>query len=192
MKTALTVTSLLAALLLPVAAKDYKLPKEKPLFSITFPDKWEVTHEDESVDGVSEDGAIELYVQTDDAETIEDSAKESIEYLTEQGVKIKADTEKKHEGEINGMKVQGINWDGTDTDGECRVSLSFIVIGENQVITLLYWGSEEAEKEHSKEIEKILGSMKVLSKDKDKGKKEEKPAKEEKKKEKEKPKKGEE
>ena len=178
MKKLLLSCAALAALLIPLAAKDYKLPKENPLFSITFPDKWEVEYEDESVDGVSEDGSIEVYAQTDDAETIEDSVKESLEYLATEGVKIKADTEKKHDGEINGLKIQGINWDGTDEDGPCRISLSFIDIGQEQVITLLYWGSEKAEKEHAKDLEKILGSMKALKKGK--GKKAPKEDKEEK------------
>ena len=169
MKKSLIACAALGSLLLPLHAKDYKLPKENALFSITFPEKWEVTHEDESVDGVSEDGAIELYAQTDDAETIEDSVKESIEYLAGEGVTLKPDTEKKNEGEINGMKVSGINWDGTDKDGACRITLSFIDVGSDQVITLLYWGSIEAEKEHAIELEKIIGSMKQL-KDHKKGK----------------------
>lgn len=169
MKTPTVVLGLLGALLLPLFATEYKVPKASPLFAISFPDKWTVTHDAESVDGVSEDEGIQLYAQTDDSETIEASVDETIEYLVTEGVKIKADSQKKNEGEINGMKVSGINWDGTDEDGPCRVSLSFIDVGDEQVITLLYWGSEAAEKKHGKALEGILQSMKAL-KAKKKGK----------------------
>lgn len=162
MKNILLSLSAFSILLLPVHAEDYKLPKKNSLFSISFPEKWSVTHDDESVDAVTEDNSIQLNAQTDDAETLEESIKESIEYLVEAGVKIKEDSKKENDGEINGMKVGGVNWDATDEDGPCRVSLSFIDIGGGKVITLLYWGSTAAEKLHAKELEGILGSMKVL------------------------------
>jgi len=55
-----------------------------------------------------------------------------------------------------------------------QISLSFINVGSDQVITLLYWGSIEAGKEHAKELEKITGSMKQLKEhEKGKAKKEE-------------------
>jgi hypothetical protein len=162
MKTSPVIFGLLGAFLLPLFATEYQIPKASPLFAITFPEDWTVTHAPESVDGVSEDEGIQLYAQTDDSETIEDSVDETIEYLVTEGVKIKADTEKKNEGEINGMKVSGINWDGTDEDGPCRISLSFIDVGADQVITLLYWGSGAAEKKHAKALESILQSMTAM------------------------------
>jgi len=163
MKNILLSLSAVGVLLLPIHAEDYKLPKKDSLFSISFPDKWTVTHEDESVDAITEDESIQLNAQTDDAETLSESISDSIDYLTEAGVKIKEDSKKENDGEINGMKIGGVNWDATDKEGACRVSLSFIDIGGGKVITLLYWGSTEAEKKHAKELEEILGSMKLLN-----------------------------
>ena len=171
-------------LLLPLHAEDYKIPKKDPVFTLSFPDKWTVTHESESVDAVTEDKSIELYAQTDDADSIEDSVKAAIDYLTKSGVKIKADSQKEHESEIAGRKASGLNWDATDEDGACRVSLTFIDIGNDQAITLLYWGSEEASKKHAKELDSIIGSMKVVKakaeKKEDKEEEEEEDEKEEK------------
>ncbi|WP_367873782.1 hypothetical protein [Luteolibacter sp. Populi] len=149
-------------LLAPLFAEDYKIPKKDSVFSISFPEKWTVTHGDESVDAVTSDNAIQLYAQTDDADTLEESVTWAIDYLTKASVKIDADSQKDNEGKINGMKVGGLNWDGTDEDGACRVSLSFIELSDEKVITLLYWGSSAAEKEHAKELESILNSMKPL------------------------------
>jgi len=165
MKHVVLSLGMLGALLSPVFAEDYTIPKEDPIFSISFPDKWSVTHEDESIDAVTADESIQLYAQTDDADTIENSVEEAIDYLTEAGVKIDEKSQKTNEGEVNGIKIQGMNWDGTDEDGPCRVSLSFMNVGAEEVITLLYWGSAEAEKTHSKELESIIASMKPVKAD---------------------------
>jgi hypothetical protein len=162
MKKFLLPLSVLGLFLAPLHAEDYKIPKKNSVFSISFPDKWTVTHADDNVDAITEDESIQLNAQLDDAETLEKSIEESIDYLTKAGVKIKADSKKEHESEVNGMKIGGVNWDATDEEGACRVSLSFIDIGGEKVITLLYWGSEEASKEHAKDLEGILNSMKTL------------------------------
>ncbi len=179
-KILLTITAL-AALTSPLFAKEFKLPKEDAVFSIKLPEKWEITYEDESVDAVSPDGAIEIYAQTDNAETIEDSVKESIDYLTGEGVKLKPDTEHKVDGEHNGMKMATIGWKGTDKDGDCSVSLIFLQVSEDTTMTLIYWATDDMVKKHEKDINKVLDSMKSLAakeeKEDEDEEKEEKPAK---------------
>ena len=149
-------------LITPLHAEDYKIPKTNSLFSISFPDNWSVTHESESVDAVTDDNTIQLNAQLDDAETLEKSIEESITYLIEAGVNIDADSKKEGDDEINGLKVGMVKWDAKDEDGECNVSLSFIDIGGDKVITLLYWGSEAASEKHGKALMGILKSMKAL------------------------------
>ena len=163
MKKILLSLALLTALAVPLTAKEYKLPKEDSIFSLRIPEKWKVTYEDESVDAVSEDEAIEIYAQTDDADTIEDSVKESIKYLDEQGVKLKIDTQKETEGEHNGMKLATIGWKGSDKDGDCTISLVFIQVTDDTAISLIYWATDDMVKKHEKEINGVLDSMKSLA-----------------------------
>lgn len=171
MKKLILSLAALAALAIPAFAKEYKLPKEDSVFSIKFPDKWTVTYEDESVDALSPDEAVEIYAQTDDAETIEDSVTASIKYLDEQGVKLKLDTQKETDGEHNGMKTGSLVWKGTDKDGDCTVSLVFIQVTEETTITLIYWATDEMVKKHEKDINGVLESMKpVVAKKGKKGK----------------------
>ena len=162
MKNIILSLGILGAFTHPVLAEDYSIPKKDSIFSISFPEKWSITHSDESINAVTEDATIQLYAQTDDAETLDASIEGAIEYLVEAGVKIDDDSKKDNEGEVNGITINGVNWDATDKDGPCRVSLSFMDVGADEVITLLYWGSSEAEKKHSKDLESILGSMKPL------------------------------
>lgn len=184
MKTILLSLSTLGLLLSSSYAAEYKIPKEEPLFSIDFPAGWSVTHEDESIDGVSKDEAVQVYAQTDDSSSLEESVKGTIEYLVKAGVKIKEDSQKVVEGEINGLKASTISWTGKDDDGECKINLTFIPVSDKHVITLLYWGSDKAEKEHGEELVAIVKSMKILKADA-KGAKEEKEEKEDEKEEKE-------
>ena len=163
MKKLLFSLAALCVMAIPLTAKEYKLPKEDSVFSVKFPDKWTVTHEDESVDALSPDEAVEIYAQTDDADTIEDSVKESIKYLDEQGVKLKIDTQKETEGEHNGMKLATIGWKGTDKDGDCTVSLVFIQVTEDTAVSLIYWATDDMVKKHLKDINSVLDSMKPLA-----------------------------
>ena len=64
-----------------------------------FPDSWKVTQKDESLEAFSGDEAIAIWMQTDDATTIEDSVKANIDYLKEQGVKVDLKSRKDTEGE---------------------------------------------------------------------------------------------
>jgi predicted Zn-dependent protease len=180
MKTILLSLGTLGLLLSSSYAAEYKIPKDVPLFSIDFPAGWSVTHEDESIDGVSKDESVQVYAQTDDSSSLEDSVKGTIEYLVKAGVKIKEDSQKVVEGEINGLKASTIYWTGTDADGECKINLTFIPVSAKQVITLLYWGSDKAEKEHAEELVGIVKSMKVLKADAKEEKEEKKEQKEEK------------
>ena len=100
----------LAVMVMPVAAKEFKLPKEESIFSVKFPDSWKVTQEDESLEALSGDEAVAIWMQTDDASTLEDSIKANVDYLIEQGVKLDLKTQKETEGEHNGMPMRTVSW----------------------------------------------------------------------------------
>ena len=162
MKKILLSLAALTVLAIPAIAKEYKLPKEASVFSIKFPDKWTVTYEDESVDAVSPDNAVEIYAQTDDADTIEASVTASIKYLDEQGVKLDIESQKETDGEHNGMKTGSLVWKGTDKDGACTVSLVFLQVNEETAITVIYWATDEMVAKHKKDLNATLESMKSL------------------------------
>ena len=182
MKKLLLSLAALAVLAVPVIAKEFKLPKEDSVFSIKFPDKWKVTYEDESVDALSPDNAVEIYAQTDDADTIEASVTAAIKYLDDQGVKLDLESQKETDGEHKGMTSGSLAWKGTDKDGACTVSLVFLQVTEETAITVIYWATDEMVAKHKKDLNGVLESMKslVATKGKKKAEKEEEEAAEEK------------
>ena len=152
----------LAVMVMPVAAKEFKLPKEESIFSVKFPDSWKVTQEDESLEALSGDEAVAIWMQTDDASTLEDSIKANVDYLIEQGVKLDLKTQKETEGEHNGMPMRTVSWKGTDTESACAVSLVLLRPTKDTAITMLYWATEEEVKKNTKDINAVLESMKPL------------------------------
>jgi hypothetical protein len=144
-------------------AGETKLPKEKPIISITFPDKWKVEVDDEDgdwLDAHSADEELYFYVETSDAESLEQAVKDSLEYLGKEGVKGDQKTLKQKDIELNGMKGVITEFEGTDADGACVITLLLLAVNDKQGVQVLSWGSREAEKKHEKAIETIVKSLK--------------------------------
>jgi len=158
--TALAITSLAASAL----AETYKLPKEEPAASITFPDKWEVEAEEESINASSEDEEIYINIEIHDAESIEGAIEETFGYLKKNKVSVNKDSEKKTEFESNGMQVVDFSWDGEDKDGPCKISVTIAGVSDDKALVFLFWASPEGEKKHEKELGEIAASIKPVKK----------------------------
>lgn len=152
----------LAVMVLPVAAKEFKLPEKESIFSVKFPDSWKVTQEDDSIEAFSGDEAIAIWLQTDDATTIEDSIKANVDYLTEQGVKLDVKSRKETEGKHNGVPITTLSWKGTHEESECVVSLVLLFPTDHTAITMLYWATAEEVEKNAKDINGVLASMKPV------------------------------
>jgi hypothetical protein len=85
-----------AALLLSTAAqaKDFSIPSEKPVASITMPDKWSANETDTGLEGTSEDSAVYFAVDIADAANMDKTIQEAAKFLEDQGVKIDEKTQK--------------------------------------------------------------------------------------------------
>jgi hypothetical protein len=156
---------LLLALLLPlfiVAAQagEFKLPKDKPLITATFPSDWKVKYDEGGLDITSADEEIYIYMDAHDNASIDAAIKDTIDYLKKEKVTIDKSTEKKSEGKLNGMDVADFSWSGKDKDGACNVSLALIAPTKDKLILLLYWVTPEGEKKNAAALKAILGSIK--------------------------------
>ena len=58
----LTLTLALSAFLASASADTYKLPKDSPIASVSFPEGWKVEASDESVDASSKDEEIYIII----------------------------------------------------------------------------------------------------------------------------------
>ena len=149
--------------LAPLSLADtFKIPKTKPIATITFPDKWDASYADDGVEGTSPDEEIYIYIEDNDSGSIEGAIKEMFAYLEKKEVKVKADSVKKSDMKLNGMDVVDLAYEAEDADGPTHVDLTVFAIGKDKGLLMLYWATPEKEKKHQAELTSILQSIKPL------------------------------
>ncbi len=151
-----------AALLLSTAAqaKDFNIPSEKPVASITMPDKWSANETDSGLEGTSEDSAVYFAVDIADAANMDKTIQEAAKFLEDQGIKIDEKTQKNKQDKLNGRDIFFVSYAATDKDGPASVGLAILLLDEKTALVLSYWGTAGEEDKHMPEINKILDSIK--------------------------------
>lgn len=158
------ITALFAAAFSSAFAGTHKIPKGDAIATVTVPDKWKTEAEDDSLDIVSDDEEVYINIEALDYESVEGAVKEAMGYLQKNKVKVDPATAKKQAGEANGMKFENVDFDGTDEDGPCKISITVLGVTPKKALVLLYWASPEAEKKHEKELSAIQASIKPVAK----------------------------
>jgi hypothetical protein len=159
MKTLLAIAAV-ALLVCTAPADTVKLPKSKALVSLTFPEKWKVTAAEDNFEAESADEEVYFYAEVIATDSVEAALKESIAYLEKEKVMVKKGTETKREDTVNGIPLVDFSFDGKDKDGDCKISLTFILPSKEKCVSVLYWASEEGEKKHAEDLKKIYYSIK--------------------------------
>jgi hypothetical protein len=150
-------------LLAPLANADQTItyPEDDPIFSISFPDDWEVEGDEESVSASSADELVNMELIALEAEAIKDAVKMAKEGLTKEleGLKFKGEPEK---GEMNGMDVIFLNAEVTIEEIKMSVNVCLFAPKKADTCFMLFnIVPFEALKDHIEEISKIVNSVKV-------------------------------
>jgi PAB1-binding protein PBP1 len=149
---------------LPVLAnaKAFKIGDGDPVSWVSVPDTWEPAEIDNGVEGTSPDKETYVAAEIVDAKEIDEAVKEEDKFFTKQKIKIKPDTKKEKETTVNGLKAFDYSWDATDEDGPTHVSVTFVVVAEDKLLLLTYWGSAAGEKSNGKDLVEIAQSIKPI------------------------------
>lgn len=150
---------LLSCLALSAFADTFKLPESKPVISFVLPDSWNPTATAAGLEAVSVDNEIYLAVEFVDEDSIKDVFESDRSFLKDQGVTIEEKQQAEPDTMINKMPVMHKNFNGTDKEGPCDVSLSIIEVAQGQALVIMYWGSPNAAEKHKDSLEKIMNSM---------------------------------
>jgi hypothetical protein len=150
-------------LLAPLANADQTItyPEDEPIFSISFPDDWEVEGDEESVSASSKDELVNMELIALEAEALKDAVKMAKEALTEEleGLKFKDEPEK---GEMNGMDVIFLNAEVTIEGIKMAVNVCLFAPKKADTCFMLFnIVPFEALEDHVEEISKIVNSVKV-------------------------------
>lgn len=155
---------ILFAVVLPTAAmaETFKLPNDNPAVIVTLPDGWSPQEDDGWVEATSDDDEMFVAFEVTGLMDFEESLKETIQYLADEGVTVDEKSEVKEEFEINGMEGMEVAWKGTDKDGAVSVSLSVIAVAPDKILLLTYWSTPKGDKEQAPMLREILKSIRKI------------------------------
>ncbi|MBL9132265.1 MAG: hypothetical protein JNG86_13765 [Verrucomicrobiaceae bacterium] len=160
MKSTLLLTlSLMAWISTASADQTINYPEDKPIFSISFPDGWKV-ETGESVSASSADDLVNMELIALDAEEAATAMADARKSLEEElkGIKWLADPEK---GEINGIQVTFLNGNVTLEGVKMAVNCAVFAPKKEETFFMLFNIIPlEALKDHGKDLDKILNSVK--------------------------------
>jgi hypothetical protein len=150
---------------LPVAAqaKVFELPDEKPAITVTLPDAWSPEEIDKGAQATSPDSSIYVALEIEKAKDTQKAVADALIWLKKKGVKFDQSSQRKKEGEINGLPVVHIEFDGRDDDGPTLVTLSVFVLSGDRIGILTYWGSPEGQKKYDRQLTGIINSLQPLN-----------------------------
>ncbi len=154
--------ALLGALPALAEAKAFKLGDEEAVAWVSIPDTWEPSEIDDGVEGTSPDRETYVAAEIVDAKAIDDAIKEEDKFFTKQKITIRPETKTQKETTVNGLKAYDVTWQATDADGATEVSVTFVVVGENKLLLLTYWGSKAGEKTNGKDLVEIAQSIRPI------------------------------
>jgi DNA polymerase I-like protein with 3'-5' exonuclease and polymerase domains len=151
---------LCVGLVAPTFAGTHKVPPDEPIVTVQVPDKWKTTERGEHIEAVSPDGAVSFLVMTAEAKKINEAMGEAMRYLRNKGgITVRADSVKHETGQLNGMDVKNISWQGKNQKGDVTINFKIMSVPEGKPVIVAYWASLEAEKKHQKELNKMMQSI---------------------------------
>ncbi len=141
-------------------AETHNVPADEPIISVRVPDKWHSKEHGEYLEAASPDGAVSFLVLPAESRKINEAMSEAMRYLRgKSGIRVRADSVKREEGQLNGMNVKNVSWQGKNQQGDVNISFKIISIPEKKPMLVCYSASPDAEKKHQKELDKILQSI---------------------------------
>lgn len=157
MKHLLTCVLLALSFAAPGLADTLKIPEDKPVASITFPEGWKAVLGGEGITASSDDGEVLLDVITTNPALLGASIDKAFALLH---VKPEIDTWKDAKSTMNGMNVIKHTLDAKDSKGTViKLTLTGVEVTKEKGVLLIQRGTEEGQKEHEAEVATIMESI---------------------------------
>jgi hypothetical protein len=138
-----------------LVAETLKIPAEKPVAAITFPEEWKATASGETITATTEDGSVLIDVIVTRPDMLGPSNDKAWALLK---VKPDFDSYKEAKSTLNGMNVETRTVDGRTSDGKTmKITLTALEVTKDRGVMLIQRGEGMAE--HADEITEIVKSV---------------------------------
>jgi hypothetical protein len=139
----------------PVFADTVKIPEDKPVAVITFPEGWTASVSGDMVTAAADDASVLINVITTRPDMLGPSNDKAFALL-----KVKPDFEsyKDSKTTLNGMNVVVVNVDGKDASGSTmKITLTAVEVTKDKGVMVILRGEEVAKR--ADEITAIMNSI---------------------------------
>jgi hypothetical protein len=155
MKTSITCLLLAFSLTVPALADPLKIPADKPVASITFPEGWEATVTGDEIKATSEEGDVLINVIMTRPDMLGPSNDKAFAMLK---VKPDFDSYKDSKTTLNGMNVVVVTVDAKDAGGEAmKLTLTSVAVTKDKGVMVILRGKGVAD--NQEEITTIMNSI---------------------------------
>lgn len=157
MKLPLASFLLALSIVTPALADTLKIPEDKPVASITFPEGWKAAVTDEGISASSEDGAVFIDIITTNPAILGAAIDKAFALLH---VKPEIDTWKDIKSTTNGMNVVQHTLDAKDEKGNVvKLTLTGVEVTKEKGVLVILRAAAESQKEHEAEVTAIMESI---------------------------------
>jgi hypothetical protein len=158
LRFAISVCALLAT---PAFSATHKVPEDEPLVTIEIPDEWQTKEVGESLQATAPKDPVYVLVVPPEGIKFAETMGEAMRYIRGTGgIVVKADSEKRERGKINGMEARYFSWQAKDKNGDIKIRFTILFIAERKGMLIATWGPPEVQKKYEADLKKILESIK--------------------------------
>lgn len=162
MKTLLLAAIAALALVCPALAKNLAVPADDPAVTLAIPNTWTIKEIDFGYSAVSPDKDVAFYVEYAAGKRVKAMTDLNKEWLKENSIETIGAPEDT-ELDFNGVKGSVLKFKAKDENGPTNVNFAFIPAGNERVIMLTLWGSDEEQAKHRADVNAILSSIKPIN-----------------------------
>lgn len=145
----------------PATAKNFAVPDKNPAITLTVPNNWKTQEIEYGYSARPPDEAIFFSVEFASARNIDKMMATNEAWMKENEIKqvkpIQAEIP------INGISSTVFQFRTTDANGPTKVDFILMPAGNERVIMITVWGSDEERATHSKALDDIFGSIKSIN-----------------------------
>jgi hypothetical protein len=155
MKNSIACLLLALSLTAPALADTLKIPEDKPVAAITFPEGWKASVSGDMITASADDGSVLINVITTRPDMLGPSNDKAFALLK---VKPDFDSYKDSKTTLNGMNVVLVNVDGKDeSGGTMKLTLTAVEVTKDKGVMVILRGEGVAK--HQDEITAIMNSI---------------------------------
>lgn len=141
------------------AEQTYEYPADDPFFTISFPDKWTIEGDDESLSAAPKDESVAVELIALAAEDFEAALDEAAAAIEDGFDNVSYDDPQ--EGKVNEMDVLLINAEGAVDGQKLHISIClFAPEGAETIFMMFFFAPPDAFEAHGEELNGILQSIK--------------------------------